>query len=696
MPYSSDIIHNKVILSNNSLYKDLTIKTSGISMWFERWFLSSNAKDIGVLYLIYALFSGLVGTAFSVLIRLELSGPGVQFIADNQLYNSIITAHAIIMIFFMVEKYFILTSQPITFFSEKKMVNSDNNNSSLISECDNNNKGYNNDNKNRDDEDNPHENGKGKKHNYVKVLVDDPFNNRDIVLEVSKKQKGVYIWETLDGKYMYVGHSINLYNRISSYFMPSILKTKARRVLRYLNKHGFSNIKLTIYIMKDNSSLEQVVELEQHFIDSLKPNLNVDLVASGSTTEESITPLVIYNSNEDKLAIKENKGKSGVYRWVNTLTGDSYIGSAVDLSKRFSVYYSQKSIQEVLNRSKSNLLSAIQKYGHSNFTLEILEYCSPSDTINREQYFLDFLYPEYNILSIASSSLGKLHTEETKFKISNSLKGKSVSEETKQKMSESRTGKIFSDETKKILSDLRTGKSSPFLNKSHTEETKQKMSEAIGSKVKVFNKETNQTTVYSSNYKVAESLGCSEFTVRYHIKNKKLYKGKYLFEKNDEPATPQMSQEIRDKLRKSRGTPVYMYNAQDLTLLYLFDSKQQTYDLINIHHNTLNDCLNLGNIYLDTFFFSLDLIEESTATDLLHLDKIKSLIADKRDVYEVKHPAAKSILAEFKDEPKKNLEFNSLNSLAKHLKGDRQVIREYLKGEKSGYYRGKWKFTYKI
>ena len=71
-------------------------------MAIERWFLSSNAKDIGVLYLIFALFSGLVGTAFSVLIRLELSGPGVQYISDNQLYNSIITAHAIIMIFFMV------------------------------------------------------------------------------------------------------------------------------------------------------------------------------------------------------------------------------------------------------------------------------------------------------------------------------------------------------------------------------------------------------------------------------------------------------------------------------------------------------------------------------------------------------------------------------------------------------------------
>ena len=78
---------------------NLKEKISNISMWKERWFLSCNAKDIGTLYLMFALFSGLVGTAFSVLIRLELSGPGVQYIADNQLYNSIITAHAIVMIF---------------------------------------------------------------------------------------------------------------------------------------------------------------------------------------------------------------------------------------------------------------------------------------------------------------------------------------------------------------------------------------------------------------------------------------------------------------------------------------------------------------------------------------------------------------------------------------------------------------------
>ena len=81
---------------------NVSVLRSDVSLWTERWFWSSNAKDIGTLYLIFALFSGLLGTAFSVLIRLELSGPGVQYIADNQLYNSIITAHAILMIFFMV------------------------------------------------------------------------------------------------------------------------------------------------------------------------------------------------------------------------------------------------------------------------------------------------------------------------------------------------------------------------------------------------------------------------------------------------------------------------------------------------------------------------------------------------------------------------------------------------------------------
>lgn len=132
---------------------------------------------------------------------------------------------------------------------------------------------------------------------------------------------------------------------------------------------------------------------------SSTPNLN------------QVKPVIIYdNADQDKLNIlADNRNKTCIYRWVNKKNGNTYVGSSVTMSVRMYTYYSLR----YLAKSNRPIDRALLKYGFSNFRLEILEYCDKNNALVREQYYMDLLKPEYNIVEIAGSTLGYKHTPES-------------------------------------------------------------------------------------------------------------------------------------------------------------------------------------------------------------------------------------------------------------------------------------------
>jgi group I intron endonuclease len=206
-----------------------------------------------------------------------------------------------------------------------------------------------------------------------------------------------------------------------------------------------------------------------------------------------VNPVKFYDNAEElkSLILLDNKNKSGIYNWENKnsapaarsavgvsskggfaarFEGEFYIGSAVDLNKRMLEYYRESYITHP-SRGKSIICFALVKYGYSNFSLSILEYCDRDQVISREQFYLDLLNPPYNILKYAYSSEGYKHTLEAIQKMSLAKKGKFTKEDNS------------------------------FYGKTHTEEVKELMSQAALKRIKpnnakpVFLKDLNNNII---------------------------------------------------------------------------------------------------------------------------------------------------------------------------------------------------------
>ena len=72
-----------------------------------RWLYSTNHKDIGTMYIAFAIVFGIVGAVLSIFMRMELAEPGMQIFADSHTFNVFVTGHGLIMVFFMIMPAFI-------------------------------------------------------------------------------------------------------------------------------------------------------------------------------------------------------------------------------------------------------------------------------------------------------------------------------------------------------------------------------------------------------------------------------------------------------------------------------------------------------------------------------------------------------------------------------------------------------------
>jgi group I intron endonuclease len=244
-----------------------------------------------------------------------------------------------------------------------------------------------------------------------------------------------------------------------------------------------------------------------------------------------LTPL------SEKLTISlENRGSSGVYALICKVNNKFYVGSSVNLVNRLLDYMQPAYLAQHTNRL---ILRALVKYGLRNYYFIVLETCHGTDTLQREQYWLDLLEPEYNLSPTAGSTLGVPLSKETKAKLRAAHLGKTHSPETRKLMSETRRGpnnpwfgKSPSEETRALLSASKQGALHPNFGKNRSAETVALMRSNHPHSKRVYQYDLDRVTLISKYDSIRQTAELTKISIGYIkrcIKQNKAAHGKSYF-----------------------------------------------------------------------------------------------------------------------------------------------------------------------
>lgn len=274
--------------------------------------------------------------------------------------------------------------------------------------------------------------------------------------------------------------------------------------------------------------------------------------------------------------------KSGIYGVLNTVDGKCYIGSGVDLYRRFSDHLKGRS-------SNIRLQRAIKKHGIKNFSFVVyafVKYSTPGIT-DMETLFMSYFSREnlYNFKYEASTMSGYKHTEQAI---------KKMRKRFIDPINHPMYGKTHSLEAKKLIS--KPGELNPMFGKTHSDFSKSLISDRLSAPVVLFDAAYKYILTFKNNVQLSKFLGCDKSTVGDYEKTGKLFKGLYYIQKD------KSIKKISTQEKKNPSSIAIDLYDENYKFIQNFKSQRELSLFLNCDKTTVASYVKSGKLYKNMYY----------------------------------------------------------------------------------------------